>query len=165
LKEGADLLTGSTYKSFGGAPSGMLLSNSAELAERLDKISFPVITTNFDLSRVAAMEISVLDLLTHGQEYARSCIPNAKTLVEILHTGGCEVFFRFQEKVLRIPSMLVFQQQHMGEETLRKSSWKKKIYLPAGLVCPCHRFLVTSTRCVLELRKLRAGVCVRKIWK
>jgi glycine hydroxymethyltransferase len=35
LKEGADLTTGSTYKSFGGAPSGMILSNSVELAERL----------------------------------------------------------------------------------------------------------------------------------
>ena len=85
-------MTGSTYKSFGGPPSGMILSNSAELAERLDKIAFPGLTANFDLSRVAAMVISVLDLLTHGQEYARMCIANVKTLAEALHKGGCEVF-------------------------------------------------------------------------
>jgi len=92
LKEGVDLMTGSTYKSFGGPPSGMILSNSVELADRLDKISFPGLTANFDLSRVAAMVISVLDLLIHGQLYARMCIANAKALAEALHTGGCEVF-------------------------------------------------------------------------
>ena len=59
LKEGADLMTGSTYKSFRGPPSGMILSNSAELAERLDKIAFPGLTANFDLRRAAAMVIAV----------------------------------------------------------------------------------------------------------
>jgi glycine hydroxymethyltransferase len=92
LKEGADLTTGSTYKSFWGPPSGMILRNSAELAERLDKIAFPGLTANFDRSRVAAMVISVLDLLTHRQEYARMRIAKAKALAEALHTGGCEVF-------------------------------------------------------------------------
>ncbi|MEO1839312.1 MAG: aminotransferase class I/II-fold pyridoxal phosphate-dependent enzyme [Candidatus Lambdaproteobacteria bacterium] len=92
LKEGADLMTGSTYKSFGGPPSGMVFTNSAELAARLDKIAFPGLTANFDLSRVAAMVIAVLDLLTHGREYAKMCIANAKALAETLHTGGCEVF-------------------------------------------------------------------------
>ena len=58
----------------------------------MDKISFPGLTANFDLSRVAAMVISVLDLLIHGQLYARMCIANAKALAEALHTGGCEVF-------------------------------------------------------------------------
>ena len=92
LKEGADLMTGSTYKSFGGPPSGMVLTDSVELAERLDKIAFPGLTANFDLSRVAAMVIAVLDLLTYGQGYAKMCIANAKALAESLHTGGCEVF-------------------------------------------------------------------------
>ncbi|HIC06543.1 MAG TPA: aminotransferase class I/II-fold pyridoxal phosphate-dependent enzyme [Candidatus Lambdaproteobacteria bacterium] len=92
LKEGADLMTGSTYKSFGGPPSGMVFTNSAELAKRLDKIAFPGLTANFDLSRAAAMVIAVLDLLTHGREYAKMCIANAKALAESLHTGGCEVF-------------------------------------------------------------------------
>ena len=92
LKEGADLMTGSTYKSFGGPPSGMVFTNSAELAACLDKIALPGLTANFDLSRAAAMVIAVLDLLTHGREYAKMCIANAKALAESLHTGGCEVF-------------------------------------------------------------------------
>jgi glycine hydroxymethyltransferase len=47
LKEGAHLMTGSTYKSFGGPPSGMILSNSVELADRLDKVAYPGLTANF----------------------------------------------------------------------------------------------------------------------
>ena len=92
LKEGADLMTGSTYKNFGGAPSRMILSKSAELAKRLDKIAFPGLTANFDLSWIATMVISVLDLLTHGQEYTRMCVAKAEALKEALHKGGCDVF-------------------------------------------------------------------------
>ena len=65
------------------------LSNSAEFTERLDKITFLELIANFDLSRVAAMVISVLDLLTHGQEYEMICIAKAKALAAALHTGGC----------------------------------------------------------------------------
>ena len=82
-------MTGSTYNSFGDPPSGMVFTNSAELAARLDKIAFPGLTANFDLSRAAAMVIAVLDLLTHGREYAKMCIANAKALAESLHTGRC----------------------------------------------------------------------------
>ena len=41
LKEGVDLMTCSTYKSFGGPPSGMVFTNSAELAARLEKLLSP----------------------------------------------------------------------------------------------------------------------------
>ena len=80
LKEGADLMTGSTYKSFGGPPSRMVFTSSAELAAHLDIIAFPGITANFDLSRAAAMVIAVFDLLTHGREYTKMCILTPKHL-------------------------------------------------------------------------------------
>lgn len=92
LAEGADLMTGSTYKSFGGPPSGMILTNSAELAERLDRIAFPGLTANFDLSRTAAMIIAVMDLLEHGPAYARACIANAQALAAAMDEHGIAVF-------------------------------------------------------------------------
>ena len=92
LQEGADLMTGSTYKSFGGPPSGMVLTNSAVLGERIDKIAFPGLTANFDLSRTSAMIIAVLDLLAYGKEYSKMCVSNAKALAESLNNLGCEVF-------------------------------------------------------------------------
>jgi glycine hydroxymethyltransferase len=41
LAEGAHLLTFSTYKSLGGPPGGVILTDDAELAQRLDKIAYP----------------------------------------------------------------------------------------------------------------------------
>jgi glycine hydroxymethyltransferase len=92
LAEGADLMTGSTYKSFGGPPSGMILTNSAELAGRLDRIAYPGLTANFDLSRTAAMCIAVLDLLEFGQAYAAQCIANAQALAKGMAVRGVDVF-------------------------------------------------------------------------
>ncbi|MGA2548822.1 MAG: aminotransferase class I/II-fold pyridoxal phosphate-dependent enzyme [Burkholderiaceae bacterium] len=92
LSEGADLMTGSTYKSFGGPPSGMVLTNSSVLAERLDRIAYPGLTANFDLSRTAAMIISTLDLLEHGRAYAQQCLSNAQALAVGMAEEGLDVF-------------------------------------------------------------------------
>ena len=64
----------------------MFFTNSAELGARLDKIAFPRLTANFDLSRTAAIVIPVLDLLTQGREYTKMCIFNTKAHAETLHT-------------------------------------------------------------------------------
>lgn len=92
LAEGADLMTGSTYKSFGGPPSGMILTNSPVLAERLDRIAFPGLTANFDLGRTAAMIIAVMDLLEFGPAYAKACIANAQALAAAMDAEGIAVF-------------------------------------------------------------------------
>lgn len=91
LVEGAHLMTSSTYKSFGGPPSGMILTDDAELAQRLDAIAYPGLTANFDLSRTAALSISVLDLIEHGKDYARTCIANAQALAASLVDHGLPV--------------------------------------------------------------------------
>ena len=41
LAEGAHLMTMSTYKSLGGPAGGLIVTNDADLAERLDAIAFP----------------------------------------------------------------------------------------------------------------------------
>lgn len=92
LAEGAHLMTGSTYKSFGGPPSGMILTNDAALAERLDEIAYPGLTANFDLARQAALTIAVMDLLVYGPAYAAACIANAVSLADALTARGVAVF-------------------------------------------------------------------------
>jgi len=44
LAEGAHLMTMSTYKSLGGPPGGLVLTNDADLAQRIDEIAFPGLT-------------------------------------------------------------------------------------------------------------------------
>ena len=91
LAEGAHLMTSSTYKSFGGPPAGMVLTNDPELARRLDAIAYPGLTANFDLSKTAALVVAMLDLREHGRDYARMCIANAQALAAALERAGCPV--------------------------------------------------------------------------
>jgi glycine hydroxymethyltransferase len=80
LDEGADLMTMSTYKSFGGPAGGAVLSNDEALAERLKAIAYPGLTANFDMARVAGLAVAGLELLEFGPTYARQCIANALRL-------------------------------------------------------------------------------------
>ena len=88
LVEGAHLMTMSTYKAFGGPPSGLIVSADEELARRIDAIAFPGMTANFDLGKTAALLMSVLDLLEYGEAYADTCIANAQGLAEALEAEG-----------------------------------------------------------------------------
>jgi glycine hydroxymethyltransferase len=91
LADGAHLMTGSTYKSFGGPPAGFVVTNDDELAERLDAIAYPGLTANFDLSRTAALAIACLDLVEHGPAYAGACLANAHALAAGLAARGVAV--------------------------------------------------------------------------
>lgn len=92
LAEGAHLMSASTYKSFGGPASGIVVTNDAELAQRLDMIAHPGLTANFDLSKTAALTVAALDIHDFGPSYAKMCIANAKALAQALHEGGCDVY-------------------------------------------------------------------------
>lgn len=91
LAEGAHLMTCSTYKSFGGPPSGLVLTDDPELAQRLDAIAYPGLTANFDLARTAALIVAALDIREHGEAYAAACQANARGLAEALAARGCPV--------------------------------------------------------------------------
>ncbi|TKT77317.1 aminotransferase class I/II-fold pyridoxal phosphate-dependent enzyme [Aquamicrobium sp. LC103] len=92
LAEGAHLMTMSTYKSLGGPAGGLIVTNDAELAERLDAIAFPGMTANFDAAKSAALAITMLDWREHGQAYAGAMADTAAALAEALAARGAPVF-------------------------------------------------------------------------
>jgi glycine hydroxymethyltransferase len=92
LAEGAHLLTMSTYKSLGGPAGGLILTNDAELAERLDAIAYPGLTANFDAGRVAALAVTLADWLAVGPAYARAMQATAGRLAAELAERGVPVF-------------------------------------------------------------------------
>ena len=51
----------STYKSLGGPAAGLIVTNEDAIAQRLDAISFPGLTANFDVAKSAALAITLLD--------------------------------------------------------------------------------------------------------
>lgn len=92
LQEGAHLMTMSTYKSLGGPPSGLILTDEPELAERLDRIAFPGLTANFDAAKSASLAMALLDWKEHGKAYAAAMGATAKALAAALVDAGIEVF-------------------------------------------------------------------------
>jgi len=91
LREGADLMTMSTYKSLGGPAGGLVVTNDSKLAERLDRIAFPGLTANFDVAKSAALAITLLDWREFGSDYARTMVDSASELARALQERGVPV--------------------------------------------------------------------------
>ncbi len=94
LEEGAHLMTMSTYKSLGGPPSGLIVTNDAAIAERLDAIAYPGLTANFDAAKSASLAITLLDWKAFGRDYAQMMAATAKALGEALCERQIPVYAR-----------------------------------------------------------------------
>lgn len=92
LAEGAHVMTMSTYKSLGGPAGGLIVTNDAEMAERLDSIAFPGMTANFDAAKSAALAMTLLDWRDYGAAYAKQMIDVAQALAKALIKHDIQVF-------------------------------------------------------------------------
>ena len=93
LDHGADLVTMSTYKSLGGPPGGLIVTNDPEIAKKIDGIAFPGMTANFDAAKSAALAVTMLDWQDHGKKYVAEIVLMAKTLASCLEDYNVPVFF------------------------------------------------------------------------
>jgi len=91
LAQGAHLMTMSTYKSLGGPAGGLIVTNDADIAERLDAIAFPGLTANFDAAKSAALAITLLDWREYGEAYAQKMVATARVLASALASEGLAV--------------------------------------------------------------------------
>ncbi len=88
LARGAHVMTMSTYKSLGGPPSGLLVTNDATIAERVDAIAYPGLTANFDVASSASLAIALLDWRDFGSTYAKRMHDTAAALAhELIELG------------------------------------------------------------------------------
>ncbi len=92
LSQGAHLMTMSTYKSLGGPAGGLIVTNDATIAERLDAIAFPGMTANFDAAKSAALALTLLDWREYGAAYAQAMVDLAQALARELAALGLPVF-------------------------------------------------------------------------
>ncbi len=91
LEEGAHVMTMSTYKSLGGPPSGLIVTNDADMAQKLDTIAFPGMTANFDAAKSAALAMTLLDWKVFGRDYAKAMAATARALAAELSARGVKV--------------------------------------------------------------------------
>lgn len=92
LREGADLVTSSTHKTFPGPQHGLILGNTTEEDWKLVRRGvFPGVLSNHHLGNVAALGITAAEMLEFGESYAQNVIENAKTLAQSLYELGFKV--------------------------------------------------------------------------
>jgi len=96
LKEGADLLVGSTHKTFPGPQGGMILCRE-ELKDTVDEAVFPGVVSNHHLHHVAALGISLAEMLEFGRDYTGQIIKNAKALAQSLYELEFDVLCEDQD--------------------------------------------------------------------
>jgi len=90
LKEGADLLVGSTHKTFPGPQGGIILCKE-DIAHKIDDAVFPGVVSNHHLHHLAALGIATAEMLEFGSAYSKQIIQNAKALAQELYELGFNV--------------------------------------------------------------------------
>jgi len=93
LREGADVLTGSSHKTFPGPQGGFVLSDTDDekLQRRLHSGVFPGVVSSYHLHHVAGKAVALAEFLDSGRAYARDTVANAKALASALAEEGLHV--------------------------------------------------------------------------
>jgi glycine hydroxymethyltransferase len=90
LREGAYALFGSTHKSFFGPQGGIILADK-EHGEFLKERIYPAYVDNAHWNRIAALTLTLAEMKTFGEAYAKQVIRNAQSLAKALHGHGLPV--------------------------------------------------------------------------
>ncbi|MHA1794263.1 MAG: serine hydroxymethyltransferase [Promethearchaeota archaeon] len=91
LKEGVDVLTGSTHKTFPGPQGALIMMNEKKIYKKINRAIFPGLVSNHHLGRMAPLAITLIEMDYFGKDYARQIISNAKALGKALDDNGFDV--------------------------------------------------------------------------
>ena len=93
LREGADVMTGSSHKTFPGPQGGFVLSDSDDekLHRRLNSGIFPGVCSSYHLHHVAGKTVALSEFEEFGSSYAHDTVENARSLGEALSSEGFDV--------------------------------------------------------------------------
>ncbi|MGQ9624702.1 MAG: serine hydroxymethyltransferase [Candidatus Bathycorpusculaceae bacterium] len=124
LKEGADVMSMSTHKTFFGPQHGGVLSWE-KYADKIKRATFPGMVSNHHLHSVAGVAVACAELLKFGEEYARQVVKNAKALAQALYEGGLNVLAEhkgFTQSHVILIDITKYGDGGTIEETLEKAN-------------------------------------------
>jgi glycine hydroxymethyltransferase len=88
LREGADVVYGSTHKSFPGPQGGLLVTDRDDLFGQIDPALVWRVFDNAHWNRIAGLAQTLLELERVGPEYARTVVANSQALGRALSELG-----------------------------------------------------------------------------
>ncbi|MEM4362584.1 MAG: hypothetical protein QXT90_00915 [Candidatus Caldarchaeum sp.] len=92
LEEGADVLLGSTHKSFFGPQGGIILTNDEKIAKQVEASTFHKFVDNIHFNRVAALAVALDEMKRNGLRYAEKVVSNSAELARSLENNGFNPF-------------------------------------------------------------------------
>ncbi|MDA8138691.1 MAG: glycine cleavage system aminomethyltransferase GcvT [Desulfobacteraceae bacterium] len=98
FKEGADLVTGSTHKTFFGPQRGVVAANlepaepqQASLWEAIERRAFPGAVSNHHLGTLLGLLVAAMEMNAFRAPYQRQVLTNAKAFAKALKQCGLDV--------------------------------------------------------------------------
>ena len=97
FQEGADIVTGSTHKTFFGTQRGssavilMKITESYDLWEAIARRTFPGSVSNHHLGTLLGLLLAAYEMNTYADDYQKQIIANAKSFAAALKTYGLQV--------------------------------------------------------------------------
>lgn len=92
LREGAELITGSTHKTLPGPQHGIIIGDTDDKTwKSVQRGVFPGTLSNHHLNSMASLGVTLAEELEFGEAYADQIIRNSKALAEELHEAGIKV--------------------------------------------------------------------------
>ncbi|MBT3477737.1 MAG: serine hydroxymethyltransferase [Euryarchaeota archaeon] len=93
LREGADVMTGSSHKTFPGPQGGFLLSSSDDpkFQRKLNTAVFPGVCSSYHLHHVAGKVVALAEFEEYGAAYAQDIVRNAQAFASALAAEGFDV--------------------------------------------------------------------------
>lgn len=92
LREGAELITGSTHKTLPGPQHGIIIGDTDEkIWKSVQRGVFPGTLSNHHLNSMAALGVTLAEELEFGEAYAEQIIKNSRALATELHESGIKV--------------------------------------------------------------------------
>jgi len=88
LNEGADILMGSTHKTFPGPQGSAILTNSERLMKKIERGIFPGTVSNHHLHRLPPLALVCEEMSYFGKKYAEQTVLNAQSFAKELNKAG-----------------------------------------------------------------------------
>lgn len=107
IENGADVMFGSTHKSFPGPQGGFVVSNEEKYIEKIGNALSPSLVTSHHLNRLPSFAASILEMQKYGKEYATQVIKNSQALANELNNLGFNVMGDKERKFTQTHLILV----------------------------------------------------------
>ena len=90
LREGAEVLTGSTQKTLGGPIGGLVMTTDREAGAEITRVASGLVS-NYHNNRIAALVVTLAEAAHFGRDYASHIVRNARALASSLDGEGLQV--------------------------------------------------------------------------